>query len=170
MNKKINQSGFAHVQIVLLLVAIVLVSTLTVWRISKNSSQSSTRENELSQEEIADLATEAKFIDKDHDLLPLCTADITETCEDKEGDDDFDNDSVKDSVDSDDDNDGDTSDESEDDSDNDDVNDDDDSDDDNDEVEDDDDPDDDNDGEEDDEDEDEVEVEDESEDDESDDS
>lgn len=147
MKKSLNQKGFAHIQIIAIIAVVVLASALTFWRINNNSQSASVDENdELTSQEVAELAQRGEFIDEDHDLIPLCAEGATENCEDSKKDHDFDNDGIEDSLDKDDDNDGEESDESEDDSDNDDVADDSDDDDDNDGVDDDDDDDDDNDG------------------------
>ncbi len=142
---RLNQRGIAHVQVLMLLAVLVVGVTLTFWRVSKNSNSLS-HESGQSQEDTAALISEAKFIDEDHDLKPLCTAEVTENCENEKADHDFDNDGIVDSEDTDDDNDGTKDDSSKDDSDNDDVNDSSDTDDDNDGVKDSSDPDDDNDG------------------------
>lgn len=152
MIKQTNEKGFAHVQIALIIVAVVLVSSLTLWRVTKNSSikPAGSPGSDISQEEVAALASDAKFIDEDHDLIPQCTDVITVECEDKTDDQDYDNDGVKDSED--DSVNGENKSQSSDDSDHDKTDDSDDADDDNDSVNDDSDPDDDNDGQEDNED------------------
>ena len=96
---KYSLRGFAHLQLVLVIVAVVLISSLTLWRVTKNSSlkRAGSPGSDLSQEEVSELATEAKFIDEDHDLVPQCTDVITTECEDKTDDHDHDNDGIEDS-------------------------------------------------------------------------
>jgi len=133
-----DQQGFAHLQIILIALAVVLVGGFAYWRVASNNSQLHGGDS-LSQEEIESLASEAEFIDEDHDLIPKCTDAVTTGCEENEDDSDINNNGIVDSE----------EDDLKDDSDRDGTQDDDDADDDNDGLGDDNDPDDDNDGDED---------------------
>ncbi len=153
MKKTLNQRGFAHLQLIILIVLVILAGVLVFWRVNNSSRQASVDSaDELTKDEIKVMAREAEFIDEDHDLTPECDNSGPGNCEDDESDHDFDDDGSSDSDDSDDDDDGEEDDEDEDDDNdgNEEDGDDDGDDDDNDGLGDDDDPDDDNDGEEDD--------------------
>ena len=142
---KRHQLGFAHIQLLAILTVVVLAAALTFWRINKTDINAHLLEGtELTEQEIIERAEKADFIDKDHDLIPLCNETFTTKCEDEKEDADFDNDGVADSKDNDDDND-DIDDDDDSDDDNDDINDDSEDDDDNDGIDDDEDSDDDND-------------------------
>ena len=103
---KRHQLGFAHIQLLAILTVVVLAAALTFWRINKTDINAHLLEGtELTEQEIIERAEKADFIDKDHDLIPLCNETFTTKCEDEKEDADFDNDGVADSKDNDDDND-----------------------------------------------------------------
>lgn len=91
-----NQQGFAHLQIILIALAVVLVGGFAFWRVTNNNSQLHGGDS-LSQEEIESLASEAEFIDEDHDLIPKCTDAVTTGCEENEDDSDVNNNGIVDS-------------------------------------------------------------------------
>ena len=145
-----HQFGFAHVQLLAVLAIVVLAAGLTFWRINKTGINSHLLEGtELTETEIIEQAEKANFVDKDHDLVPLCNETFSTECESEKEDADFDNDGTEDSKDDDDDNDS-IKDSDDNDDDNDEVEDEQEDDEDNDGIDDDEDSDDDNDGEEDD--------------------